>query len=370
MSQAEKYQKQLASKAQEHLDSIPADQKPVLGAAHNQLLSWLVTMNEQTRNAANIVNSDMVLAGMDSVDKLPPLSELEAFRNLWTSLDQDLKASIVNHILKSVFAKVGLGGMLVSRGTEYKLWEQTGFHIDQQVVCAKVGANPYQPIGFDDGKHFVQTPGAKRLWTRDFRIAVLFPYSAAFEVATNDTKVESTLDQAALKTILGWFEETELTLGTGKTPEETAEINEQALDTVELARLRMPQLDAKLKEVEASPELNGSLAKADLSQLIRACAEWCRMHIADNDVAQDIASKTIVVKDREAERTAMMQSLLSAFKSVDEASSANALSAFKIALPEFTDVQTVEEAIEKLNSALEKRLNNVKPSEQPPIQAP
>ena len=60
------------------------------------------------------------------------------------------------------------GEVLVSRMSKQHFWCQTGFAIENNVVYAKYGDSPYQPIGWDTGTEFYPLDIAKLLWKHEF----------------------------------------------------------------------------------------------------------------------------------------------------------------------------------------------------------
>lgn len=312
MSQAQKYEAQLHQQAVKHFESLPEDAKPATASAHSQLLSWLINMDRATKDTGLLVTDVMAQHGVDALNDVDDVT-----KTALAGLDGEARLKLVKYLLSVVFRKAGLGATLLSRGTDLKMWEATGFHMDgvPAVVNAKIGANPYQPIGFDDGTHYIATPGSKRLWSRDWRIALMLPFVPAFEVAKVAAKEgEGAISEGelqAMRTVVAWFEEDDLRYHAAKTDEEKADELERIFDDIDLARLRLPRLDMKLKEIQkANPELGAKLQRADATQLLKACTEFCRMHIDDAAVAKDMASKQLVVGDGVAQRKELISNML------------------------------------------------------------
>ena len=98
--------------------------------------------------------------------------------------------------LTEMAVNIANGVVLLSRMTPRHFWCQTGFVIENNVVYAKYGDSPYQPIGWDTGTEYYPLDIAKLLWKHEF--AWFDPRNcsaeAPWDVTIEEVKVEEVED--------------------------------------------------------------------------------------------------------------------------------------------------------------------------------
>jgi hypothetical protein len=244
-----------------------------------------------------------------------------------------------------------LKGVLVSRQDKNFLWEQTGFHVDLEVkgVFAKVGKHGYQPIGFDNGTAYIPLEGSKTLWTREFALALLQPLEPAFKIENREDRKEADFakafmseDQVAVyREAIEWFDtdlaEMRQLHAAGGKETEISVLETKMKETIKLARIRIPQLDAKLSEMEAK---FGDAVMSDMFKYVTACREFLDLHLNENEVRKKLTTTELLNRDGSDTKasTAILKSLEPLLDqegklTVDDDTAASSLSAAMVAIP-------------------------------------
>jgi len=325
------YLKKAANKA---LSEMPIEAAAEAIKVRAQLYNWLITMDERVRDPGKVMSdahadfaANALEVGLQALIDIPGLkgpnaaavAMLEAFKALG---DED-QLNLSRHVLAETMRHCGVSAGLVSRNTPYSFWENTGFHYDGDVraVFAKAGTKPGQPIGFDDGTHYVGTQSSKTLWLREFGLSIIFPFPPAFEVSreldlVKQVMPDSLLDKsqlAQIDEILGWFTEDVTAYRAATTDEARTEIAAKIKDTIKLARLRIPQFNKLLDlKLEQHPEMGAEFENTDPLEFIRACAEWFTMKRDEARVASTVEGTSLLVRDQ---KSALLQAVMAKLSS-------------------------------------------------------
>jgi len=307
------YELELKKSAEKLLAEVPEEAHDTARAARSQLFGWLVDMDSQTKNPGSVVVRNVGDSAYDIfLDRLatadnPKIKELSS---LLRGANRDIMLSAYKASMEEAINKVTNGGALMTRSSDIFLWENTGFHADGEIKCvfAKVGREKYQPIGFDDGSMYIGSEGSKTLWVRKFSMAVMFPYTAPFEVKVEDIKPQhisddtrlSDKEMAKIQEVIGYFDE-DLSAWSCLSPEDDTarkELSFKMRETVKLACIRLPRLDQKLTELKDShPEIGGNFENINIMELVYSCREFLTMKLEDDRVRRQIEGTTVVVRD-------------------------------------------------------------------------
>lgn len=342
-----------AARAFEMLQETPGAAEAAK-ASRATIYSWLLHVDNVYRDASGLVTEELANRFKEWLDE---------------AVAADYAAP---HLvaLRRLFSTLFSGGQLLSRQGENHPWEATGFHWDAavQTAYAKVGKALYQPIGFDDGTHYVPSDGSKLLWLRQFALSVMVPFKPAFEPVRSEvdsdeaSAVKLTPEQLiTYKEMIEYIEQDLMVLGNpGRPPvtcksapgmigrpiklvEKTSqelritanecnpfvlqgafwvpkvavgdgqELKEDTVlaewdgeacradvlanlpDTIKLARIRCPMLDARLQKLEA--EHGYEMVQYDQEQMAKACKEFLMLKVAEHSVRDSVVNTTLVSKD-------------------------------------------------------------------------
>lgn len=344
-AQHERYEKKLkadAVKALAKLDEQPEAAQESARAAHSQLYEWLTRMHGVFVNPPTLADDSMANFGCNAFeqalaqqiqnlpkDEAKPWKKLlEAFR----AIDDDGQLNLIRFVLSSVFGQFTQGVVMVSRGRNdpREIWEHTGFLVDGQCVFAKLGKNPYQVIGFDDGQRYVATEGSKLLWNRVFGFAPIVPWAPAFEVETQEIEeilnpelpnALSNAEREKMEEVLGWFEEDRKALDTlsgnqsnldgEEYAKQRAELDDKVRETIKLARLRLPRLDRNCSDyLEENPEFAPDFQGLETSQLLITMSEYLHLLLDDDQVRRDVQSTSLHVRSADSAQLSLIDSSL------------------------------------------------------------
>lgn len=373
MSYASERDKHLHESAVKAVVDIPEDSKPALAAAHGTLYSWLIGMDEAHHEPAKLITAAMAEPALAVFEKEMQLEfDAQDVYAAWQFLSADLRNRLVASAIKGFVTASACGAQLMTKSSDNAFWDVTGFFSDGKpaVVCAKVGSRPYQPIGFDDGVHYVATEASKTLWVRDFAFALMLPYAPPFKVSREEVSRQAPtgmLSEAELKgmnTAIGWLEDELNEFAKFTDPEGVKEASSRLRDTISLARLNVPRLDYRMtKLAEEHEELGANLEGADPKQLATAALEFMRMLLADNKIAKQVTETVIVADGDKANQLqeqvkARLRAVLTDDGVKDSEEAVAALSLAKQALPEvasFVDTADGEMPLhEAIKAVLEK----------------
>lgn len=353
-----------------------------------RLYSWLLRVDDLARNPKTLV-TDELASDMDVAfrkflhEQTAP--EFVALKNAWEALTPEQALDAAQAVARSAFGHARTG-QLLTRRSDSNVWEGTGFHVSERTlgVHVKVGNNPYQPIGYDDGKHFLPTEGSKLLWLRDWAYAVVYPFSPAFEVEASAAKPQEFSDSTALsdkerQRMEGWVELLREDLSKWKALDRknTAAVEEaesNIRDSVKLLRIQIPRVDQVMLKMETErPEVGEFFANVPADQLLVCTCEYMQMKLDDDTVRRLMDGTTIRSGQALPERVLLEQAkarlaqvrpgpnkpedgeaiiqclceLSSAFPALREA-----VCAFEKANPDATTAQSLEQADKWLSAAL------------------
>ncbi len=318
------YLKKAANKA---LTELPPEAAEEAIKVRAQLYNWLITMDERVRDPGKIVSdahadfaANAMEIGLQALIDAPEGNKAAATAMLkaFKTLKDEAQLNLSRYVLAETLRNCGVSAGLVSRNTPFSFWENTGFHYDgdARAVFAKAGTKPGQPIGFDDGTHYVGTQSSKTLWLREFGLSIIFPFPPAFEVSreldlVKQVMPDSLLDKgqlAQIDEILGWFHEDLTAYRAAITDLGRTEISAKIKDTIKLARLRIPQFNKLLDlKYEQHPEMGVDFENTDPAEFIRACAEWFTMKRDEARVASTVEGTALLVRDQKA---ALLQAVM------------------------------------------------------------
>lgn len=326
MSKNTEYEESLKRSATEALAKIPEEAKPAARASRSQIYNWLMGMHTRTQNVAMLATDDMADVACQAFEKVCKTNSDDKWANLlkaFEELDDDDQLNLMRFALGSGLKAAALGAALMTRSSDVLMWENTGFHADSGLQCvfAKVGQAKYQPIGFDDGEFYIGTEGSKTLWLRKFAMAIMLPYEPPFEVKieevtpekiSDDTKV-SDAERDKIMEIIGYFNE-DIEAWSGLTPDDTdkrEELADKMRETLKLATLRLPRLEAKLDQLkDEHPEVGADFQNVNIAELVYSCREFLNMKLDDDSVRRTLKSTTLMVGDEREERTKLINGLI------------------------------------------------------------
>lgn len=338
--QNERYEDMLKSNAESALEALPDDAKDQAKDARDQLVSWLVNMDDRTKNPELAVTEEMantacnlMEAAMAKLKAAGGGKPIEALQKAFKKLDDDMQLNLMHIVLAKTLSHHAQNAALVTKASDLFLWENTGFHIDGDLNCvfAKVGRERYQAIGFEDGQHYVGTEGSKTLWLRQFGMAVIFPYSAPFHVERSELPSKSDHPQALTdkmrETIIETIGDLEndmkcvhrlshtVTDDDGRAEEleaERKEFEEKAREGIKLARIRVPLLDHQCDKVaESNPEAGPHLENIEISQLLINCLEFLRMTVDEDSVRRQVEGTIVSIDENSNHREQLLSSFVS-----------------------------------------------------------
>jgi hypothetical protein len=210
------------------------------------------------------------------------------------------------------------------------VWESTGFHLDGDLRCmfAKVGTNPFQAVGFNDGERHVGTEGSKTLWIRPWGMALVMPWAPPFEVTKEelrelaDQRIEEHLtdvEREKIDEVLGWLDEDLQQfhrLEGGQGPERQ-EMEDKIRETVKFARVRLPRLDRECDRIyRENPECGENFENTEASQLLVTVQEYLRMLLDNDQVRREVQATVLSVGDSDSERVRLINTLMDGISSL------------------------------------------------------
>ncbi len=323
MSAHKKYEQQLKETSNKVFSELPEAQREAAAASRSQLLDWLINMDRATKNAAEVITDDMANTACNAFQHFTSADETHAaVLTAFSALTEQAQLDLMRNVLGATVVRHVSNVALMTRANDIFLWENTGFHLDGDIgtVFAKLGREKYQPIGFDDGTHYVGTEGSKTLWSRQFGMALIFPHAPAFEIAKHEIQAKSAYDAALsdkerekITEVIGWFEEDLKAHADLKSDdiESLKALEDKVRETLKLARVRLPRLDERIdKMVEESPEVGDNLENLEPVQVAVACCEFLRMKLDDDTVRRQVEGTSLSVKSLQEVRTGLLSSLI------------------------------------------------------------
>jgi hypothetical protein len=317
--------------------------KTEAAASRARLYAWLMSIDEKSRNVDTLVTPGMVDILYDTLYEKDTVEDLKVKNK-----------ALIHEGLQKVFKAAFTNAVVLTRQNDAMPWQHTGFHSDGKLkaVFAKAGDAPFQPIGFDDGEAYLPLESSKTLWRRQFALAPLFPYAPPFLPSEVKGKDNSDFDAVALSD----HERAALELAHTEISEELESVmkanhpkeGEKVLDkaeaeyrlreTIKLATVRSPKLDAKLNKVkEDRPELGKNFENADIAHLASAILSWLALRLDEDKVRRNIQDTDLLVsKPEEAQKDllkAMAAHLETDLKGTDEDQILNTITSICMARP-------------------------------------
>jgi len=301
---------------------LPESEVDTAKAMRAQLFEWLVQMDSTYRDVRNLANDDMANIAANAAEAYASSQKHGALKKALEDLSDDEQLNLMRYVLRSVFGVYARGAALMTRAGDDRPWDSIGFHVDAGCngVFAKVGSNPYQPIGFDDGEKYIGTEGSKTLWIRDFAFALMLPYAPPFEVESAEIDTERVSDEVSLsdkereliQEAIDAFDEDISKHSKAKNKKERNETEDFMRDTtLKLMRLRVPRLDKKLDEVsEEHPELGSDFRNSNIVELFLAMREFLSLKLEDDAVKRDIEATQLRIKSSEDAARGLVVQLL------------------------------------------------------------
>lgn len=276
--------------------------------ARAQLYSWLLKIDALVKHPTTMINDELVALMTEALEvhlAAAKGKEVQEFAKSWAALSDDQALDVMEIIAKSVFGRAK-HGVLLSRQADVMSWEATGFHTDEltSAVHVKVGNNPYQPIGFDDGAHYLGTQGSKLLWLREWAYAVVYPFSPAFVVSPDEVKPQEISDTVRLSNkerekMEGWTTLLGRDLAEWKAVDKkdkaaVADLEFRIRESIKLVRIQLPRVDQRMMAMEkAHPEIGENFDNVPPEELVRATCEFMTMKLDDDALRRLIDGTTV-----------------------------------------------------------------------------
>lgn len=207
--------------------------------------------------------------------------------------------------------------LLSRQGPDFP-WEATGFHVDrkEELVHAKVGRHPFQPIGQITDDYFMPLAGSQLLWRREFAMAETKVFEPAFAVEDlpalkTDTATETDLTDREREIMSSELEELHKAVAEfkikdeGKKPEIGPDPQEDLVDALKLSMLRVPRLEKyfnfsceKFKEHSGGQELlDVATSGRTVTDVVRGMTEWLDMKLQDDRLRREVESTVMTVPE-------------------------------------------------------------------------
>lgn len=265
------------------------------------------------------------------------------------------------------------GGLMLSRHNDAQMWEATGFHVvvDTGVVNAKVGRHPYQPIGWDDGQHFVPMTHSQMLWRRQFAIASLREIPSCFSVEETGYRPPAGVDDSLNDADRASMQEALDVLRDRLAIEDQGSSGDRLslLDTLKLAVLQTPRLDRYLTAQEEafraqheSDLMDVAVAGGALPRVVFGLTEWLDMKLQEDEVRRTVEGTILKVPDvtPEAIQGVWLDQINTALAGTDTQAAAATLNFLRRAAPSLQgtilkgleDQKTAHEILEACRAAL------------------
>jgi hypothetical protein len=252
---------------------------------------------------------DRHLAGVDA-----NAPELAAFSKAWNALSDEQSLQLISVLGNSILAGA-MQGQLLSRRDARGAWEATGFFVDgdTKAVNAKVGNAPYQPVGFDDGVHYLPLRGAGMLWRREWGMSVVFPFTAPFEITDAPAQDEAVaqfgtrLSERERGMLGGWCtlltQDREAWMSDSLDAAARKEKEFQIRESVKLIRIQLPRVDKMMTDMEQRyPEVGQNFSAVEVLALLDSVLDYAMLKLDDDHLQQVIDGKIVVDGDGSAAR--------------------------------------------------------------------
>jgi hypothetical protein len=209
---------------------------------------------------------------------------------------------------------------LLSRQSQDFPWEATGFHVSlkDELVFAKVGRHPFQPIGQITDDYFMPLAGSQLLWRREFVMADISVVAGAFTVEDlppihTDTATETDLTDREREIMSGELEELTKAVAEfkikddGKKPEIGPDPQDDLIDALKLSLMRVPRLEKyynfsceKFREQSNGRELlDLATSGRSVTEVVRGMTEWMDMKLQDDRLRREVESTVMTVPKEE-----------------------------------------------------------------------
>jgi len=357
----ERIQETIEEKAAKALADLPEESREQAAGVRNQLFSWLMEMDTVYQDRGELSSDDTADAMCQAfeyvVQNLPEgqvqnKAACKKMVDAFMSLTTDEQLNLFRNVGIELFRRMSKQAVLFSRQNELSPWLPTGFVVDGKAkfVAAKLGNEPYQPIGFADNEHYIGTEGSKTLWYREFAFGLMVPWHSAFKVVKADLVPQEQSDDYRISDkerenileAIGWFEADLAEHAKAADGEARAEMEYRARESLKLARLRVPRLDRMLDRfLEANPEVGHDFEHLELSQLLLSCCEYLRLKLDDDSLRQEIEATSLLVSDQTDRRQLLIQAQVQLDNLGDEASvvqTKDLLTKLSVIVPEVADL--------------------------------
>ncbi len=297
---ADKQFAQIATSSPERIKQAEAERA--------QLYSWLMKIDGLVTHPTSLINDEMVEQMTQAFEQhlqSTKQAPVQALAKTWAALTDDQALDIMELLATAIIGK-SKQGLLLSRQNDMMSWEATGFHADEltTAVHVKVGNAPYQPIGFDDGQHYLGTQGSKLLWLREWGYAVVYPLSPAFVVSPDEVKPQDISDTVRLSDkergkMEGWVTLLAQDLAGWKAIKKGdktafAEAEWRIRESIKLVRIQLPRVDQRMMAMEkAHPEIGENFENIPPEQLLVATSEFMQMKLDDDGLRRLMDGTTV-----------------------------------------------------------------------------
>lgn len=295
-----------------------------------QLFNWLERIDAVRRNLIGSLSDELIEKLMHTFIEAYTGDKKEAKK--LKRLQPELVKAALKPVLEA-FVKVFSDGMsaglpevgIFSRqlsnieGFDYPLM-QTGVSVDtvNNVVNVKISKDPYQPIGFDNGRGFISFEHGKLVWRRSWFIGLMLPIRPAFEVEIKPvTKVGRMFNnrQEAENTI-SMFRQDCVDMA-NCAPEAKAEMEDKLRVGFDLARIRLPSLDEHLTKFETdNPGVGEKFKNVEITQLLTSTAEWIQMHLDDEDIAKTVEETNLLIDTSNSNKVTLLKELINKLRNI------------------------------------------------------
>lgn len=209
---------------------------------------------------------------------------------------------------------------LLSRQGQDFPWEATGFHVSRkdELVFAKVGKHPFQPIGQITDDYFMPLAGSQLLWRREFVMSELKAFAPAFTVedlppVATDIATDTNLTDREREVMSSELEELYKAVAEfkikdeGKKPELGPDPQDDLHDALKLTLMRVPRLEKyfNFSCEQFSKSSNGldlvdtAVSGRTLVEVVRGMTEWLDMKLQDDRLRREVETTVMTVPAEE-----------------------------------------------------------------------
>lgn len=320
---------------------LPEEAKAEACTSRSNLYAWLVNVDSRISTLGKNV--------------APSVEAIEAILKAAYPEQADKALAVAEEVAAKLVSSTFTEARLVSRQSESFPWEQTSFYADAgtQTVFAKVHKAVGQPIGHDDGTHYVPRETGNLLWRRQWGIGMIVPVEPPFKCikGSDDPSAyaparlnerQIVIINEGMAAINEELDSLRQASGTEK-----AEAEFRVRETIKLARIQLPRLDVRMStESDKRPELGANYENVDAFVLGSVVLEYLALLLDEHAAREGVANTTLVNRDVDTVLKELKADLLASLDKVlrgtpiDEDSLASIVTKARVGLPgarEFID---------------------------------